>query len=285
MKKNTFFFSWAIVTVFGCSLLLSSCKVKEYPYRNYSNAPHYKRTPYYFANKYDGILSDRFYQKATQFINGLAAVKLNDRWGFIDAEENVVVPIEYAWLSALGNWGFDEDLAVAKTEYDGWTMPIMALGSTFLINKKGERVSSVYKAFGPIRRKYAMVNNGTNFKQVGRAFLKSDGKWGFINKKGKEVIKCKYDLAYSFNDIITFVQSNGKWGCINELGKEIIPCQYDEVYYKSDVIEVNSPVDLADPEEEIKVDIIKEKNVIYMVSDGIVYRFNTKGKLLSKEPK
>ncbi len=47
-----------------------------------------------------------------------------------------------------------------------------------------------------------------------------NGKWGFINKEGKEVIPCKYDVAFEFNEGLALVQLNGKFGYIDINGTE-----------------------------------------------------------------
>ena len=57
-----------------------------------------------------------------------------------------------------------------------------------------------------------------------------NGKWGFIDKSGKQVIPCVYDDAWEFSDGLARVWLNGKWGFIDKNGKEVIPCVYDNVY-------------------------------------------------------
>ena len=58
----------------------------------------------------------------------------------------------------------------------------------------------------------------------GLACVKLNGKCGFIDKSGKEIIPCIYDVAYEFSDGLVGVELNGKWGFIDKSGKEIIPC-------------------------------------------------------------
>lgn len=54
-----------------------------------------------------------------------------------------------------------------------------------------------------------------------------DGKYGYIDKIGKEVVKCIYDAARSFREGLAIVVKDGKWGFIDKTGKEVIPCVYD----------------------------------------------------------
>lgn len=59
--------------------------------------------------------------------------------------------------------------------------------------------------------------------------VKQNGKWGFFNLKGKEVIPIKYeDCYFSFYSSLTGVKLNGKWGFINIKGEAIIPFKYDD---------------------------------------------------------
>ena len=63
----------------------------------------------------------------------------------------------------------------------------------------------------------------------GLAFVKKDGKWGYINKKGEEVIPFIYDEIWSYSEGLAFVKKDGKWGSIDRNGKEVIPFIYDNV--------------------------------------------------------
>ena len=63
----------------------------------------------------------------------------------------------------------------------------------------------------------------------GLAPVLRDGKWGFINTKGEEVIPCQYPNPYEdftaspFYEGMALVQKDGKWGFINTKGEEVIP--------------------------------------------------------------
>lgn len=57
--------------------------------------------------------------------------------------------------------------------------------------------------------------------------MKSDGKWGFIDRTGKEFTLLKYDNAEPFSEGMARVNLGGKWGFIDRTGKEITPLKYD----------------------------------------------------------
>ena len=64
----------------------------------------------------------------------------------------------------------------------------------------------------------------------GMACVEKDGKWGFINKKGEEIAKVgKYDDVSDFSKGMARVEKGGKWGFINKKGEEVVKPEYDGV--------------------------------------------------------
>ncbi|HEY6188648.1 MAG TPA: WG repeat-containing protein [Pyrinomonadaceae bacterium] len=76
----------------------------------------------------------------------------------------------------------------------------------------------------------------------GRALVKLNGKYGFIDKAGKEVIPLRYDDVSLLDDrpfllkdrnplraTLLKVKLNDRWGLIDATGKEIVPIKYDSV--------------------------------------------------------
>lgn len=55
------------------------------------------------------------------------------------------------------------------------------------------------------------------------------GKWGYIDKKGKEVISIKYSYASIFENGLAAVVHNGQWGFIDKNDKVVVPFEYDDV--------------------------------------------------------
>jgi hypothetical protein len=78
-------------------------------------------------------------------------------------------------------------------------------------------------SFAQNTKKYDFVGKYSE----GFALVKVKGKYGFIDKTGKEVIPLKYDNADSFEKGLANVKLNGKWGYIDNTGKQIIPLKYD----------------------------------------------------------
>jgi hypothetical protein len=68
---------------------------------------------------------------------------------------------------------------------------------------------------------------GWSFPTDSLTYVKKDGKYGYINAKGKLVIKPVYDNVDAFHNGIAVVKKNGKWGVINTKGKFIVKAKYD----------------------------------------------------------
>ncbi len=88
-----------------------------------------------------------------------------------------------------------------------------------------------------INGKYGYIDKtgkeGTPFKfdvgypySAGRAAVCYKWKWGYINKAGKEITKMEYDFAYPFADGMAIAIKNDKYGYIDSTGKNVIACQF-----------------------------------------------------------
>ena len=141
------------------------------------------------------------YDDVFNFREGLAAVKLKGKWGFIDKSGKEVVPPKYVDVDS-----FHEGLAMVKLN-----------GKKSYINKSGKEV---------VPPKY---DNVWDFKE-GLAIVELNGKQGFVDKSGKEVVPLKYDVVWNFSEGLAEVKLKGKWGVIDMSGNEVVPLKYDIVH-------------------------------------------------------
>lgn len=79
------------------------------------------------------------------------------------------------------------------------------------------------------RLRVANRYDGVGNFQEGLAPIKLIGKWGFINAEDKIIINPNYEQVSGFKNDICLVQRNGKWGIINREGKYILTLQYDSL--------------------------------------------------------
>ena len=193
------------------------------------------------------------YEKINEFHEGVAPVKLNGKWGYINKEGETVIPFKYdgvnirftepfdfsEGLAAVllnGKWGcIDKDgKEVIPFKYDESFYFSEGLAKVLLdenwgyIDKEGKTVIPSHNFY-----------NLTDF-QEGLACVMQNGKYGYIDKSGKVVIPFKYDKiigdisASFFREGLAFVCSNDKYGYINKEGKEITPFKYDAANYFSE---------------------------------------------------
>ena len=59
------------------------------------------------------------------------------------------------------------------------------------------------------------------------ASVKKNGKWGYIDKQGREIIPFIFDEASSISEGMACVDKNGKYGYIDKQGHEVTPFIFD----------------------------------------------------------
>ena len=64
--------------------------------------------------------------------------------------------------------------------------------------------------------------DGVGSFNEGFAAVKKDGKYGYINTKGEQIVECKFDNGGDFNEGFAVVKKDGKCGYINTKGCSVI---------------------------------------------------------------
>jgi hypothetical protein len=146
------------------------------------------------------------YDETGEFHDGLAKVRLNDKWGYADKTDQEVIPCKYDAVSVK----FSDGLAKVELNF-----------MRGFIDKTGQEVIPL------------IYDNACDFSE-GLAVVKLNGKWGYIDKTGQEVTPCKYDYVKSFSESLAAVKLKGKWGYIDKTGQEVIPRKYNYAWNFSD---------------------------------------------------
>lgn len=236
------FFSMKFLGVIFSILFLLSCSSTRNSTEYFLMRSGSGKKPYYYADVYGLIMIQKHYQEARQFVGNLAAVKENGKWGFINKDGVEVIPCIYDWVSSFGEFGFDKNVAVIKNGTDKNKIPMFTPCYTALIDVCGKVISKRYGFIYPVENDLSIVNNGMKFYNVGR------------------------ELSAS---------KDGLWGCIDKKGKEVIPCKYNGVIYKSFIQEINTF-----DNENLNFDVLNEykRDVIYMYLQDIIFLFDKKGR-------
>lgn len=145
------------------------------------------------------------------FNDGLGAVRVNGKWGFINKAGDLVI----------------------EPLYNSFHEPREGLIGVF-INKKCGFINQAGKWV--IKPKYEY---GCRFVD-GLANVEINGKWGFINKSDEWVIKPIFTNSGGFHEGLASAEINGKVGFINKSGKWIIEPKFEEnfAYFSEGVANV-----------------------------------------------
>ncbi|HBH3655659.1 TPA: WG repeat-containing protein [Clostridioides difficile] len=175
-----------------------------------------------------------YYNSSTSlaFKDGLARVKVGDKWGFIDKEGNEVIKPQFdgaypffedlAAIKKDGKWGFidKEGNEVIKPQFNNTYHFSNGLAKVVLkeygyVDKNGEIV--IDYAFNGLSGDFI-----GNFSE-GLAYATITNRLNeYIDKTGKIVIQPKFDDAKDFSEGLAGVKIGDKWGFIDKEGKIVI---------------------------------------------------------------
>ena len=68
--------------------------------------------------------------------------------------------------------------------------------------------------------------DGVSDFSEGFAWVKKDGKYGYINTKGEQIVECKFDKIWYFKNGFARVEKDGKSYKINTSGNFIVLDEY-----------------------------------------------------------
>jgi hypothetical protein len=156
------------------------------------------------------------FEFASRFSEGLAFVKVDEKYGFIDTSGNIVIDTEYE--HALP---FSEGLAAVKKENKyGYVNG----NGELVIEPQFDLAKSFFNDIAPVFKKLTANGGETD---LGISV-------GYINNNGELIIDYQYEgdefSNFSFNDGLAIARKGLNYGFINTSGEVKIPFAYDQVY-------------------------------------------------------
>ena len=134
-----------------------------------------------------------------------------ENWLIIVKKDN-----KYGILSRNGEIGeilYDE----IKFDFENQYGYAVISGKYKFIDSKGLILPELYKEISSNRQEELVP------------FCSINDKWGYINKRGKQIIASQFDSADPFNEDLAGVSKNGKWGLINKKGEWTVPPRFDDI--------------------------------------------------------
>jgi hypothetical protein len=220
---------------------------------------------FYFIDETGNPVFNTPYEKAEDFHENFAQVKIDGKWGFINRKGEMAIKPQFyeagpfsfglseVALSPKGKHGFIDTTGnfVIQPQFDN-AMPFIgdrawvSLNAQWgLIDKQGKFiitptykvVKDVFDPFDLWVSDYDLISGMINQKKQSTgnlAWIISGGKWGLINKSGKTLVPAIYSEVKDIHEGYTWVKKDALWGLIDSTGNYLIkPDERNPLIYAS----------------------------------------------------
>ena len=160
----------------------------------------------YINHKVEIVIKPQF-DDTKMFSDGLAAIKISDKWGYINLGGEVVIKPQFSYA------GIFSRPAGEVPAIEGLAFVEIGLFEKGFINREGK-----------------FFDNVGTFSE-GLRSVKIGDKWGYINQVGKIVIEPQFDGAKIFSEGLAAIKISDKWGYINPGGEVVIKPQFDDARF------------------------------------------------------
>jgi len=183
--------------IFSMTIVSISCKMKvsgqEYP-----TVIKWHIEPQYFS--------------VSNFSEGLAGVNINNKFGYIDKTNNLIIPAKFDGISAFKN-------GVAQVQIKKHSInPFKNEIETFCIDKNGKKTNTEY-----------IDNKDVESNNLHLYFDDANKRFGYKNGANEIIIKPIFAQAMEFSEGLAGVQITDYYGFINEKGEIVIPAVFELV--------------------------------------------------------
>lgn len=194
---------------------------------------------YGVVNKSNTIVVPFIYDEILRtFSSGLINVCKNDKWGCLDLNGNVVIPLEYDWIVPFdkktsgissakrnGKWGLINKNGTIVEPFVH-NEEILFSNNFASLTRNGENL--IISRDGQIF--YGKIKNEKSVGHEGIIIVNKQGKYGLMNHVGEMVIPFEYDEIVKDNTKRCFVVTqNKKNGLVSFEGMLLIPLEYDGI--------------------------------------------------------
>lgn len=146
---------------------------------------------------------------AGTFSNGIAPVRLGDKWGLMARDsisaDSQACQYEDIIMDEFGRCCMNDRIFVKQQ------------GQYFLIDSSGERITN------------SGFEDAKVFVSNQPAAVKQQGKWGYISAEGEMIINPQFEEAQSFCNGYAAIRQGEKWGVINAKGDVVVEPQFLQV--------------------------------------------------------
>lgn len=156
---------------------------------------------YGFIDKDGQLMVSTQYDEARPFSNQMAAVKLNNKWGFVDKKEHIAVSPNYSEVyDYVGN--------ATAVKGEKWAF----------VNKFGKEI---------LKPQYDLVSKTLS----GNFIIKKGTKLGLVDKNGVESINPVYRDCMEMEKNTYKVRNYNKYGLVDINNQPLAPQQFEDILY------------------------------------------------------
>lgn len=180
------------------------------------------------------------FDEVQDFSEGLAAVRIEDKWGYINKKGDMIIDPEFIYARPFKSgkaFVNTEKMQPGYIDRKGSFTPVDKVKSSNILTfSEGLcAIQVVGKGYGFVDEDDNKVitpefDYADNFSE-GLASVKVNGNFGYINTKGKYIIKPIYEAALPFSEALAGVKTkpDNLWGFINRKGAFVVQPTYDYV--------------------------------------------------------
>lgn len=189
---------------------VKNCFLDKYPTKFFYKILNTEGTKYGYCDSAGKTIIPCIYDKINLVEQGIAIVLNNEKYFCININNKQITPI----LEGQTDWPISKQLIISQYEQNRYKGAVeIELESSHpyyktrtLINNKGLMVRIGYERYAQLPAKYTFVYYLYS-DLIPLIPVKSEGKWGFINRKLLEIIPCEYEaFDYSYdNDYIKLI--------------------------------------------------------------------------------
>ncbi len=154
--------------------------------------------------------------------NQYFAVYTNEKWGVINSKGDIVLKPEY-----------DETIIIPDTKKDVFlcTYDVNYIEGSYkakVVDHKGKEIITGYDTIQALENYDA---NNNLWYETDVLLVSKDGKYGLVDFKGKELLKCEYEAIQALRGVKNsiLIQKDGKYGLVDHIGATIIETEYKAI--------------------------------------------------------
>ena len=174
---------------------------------------------------------------------GAAQVCKNGKYGFIDFSGKEILACLYTHIQPFGPQFYkvsqDSLYGLIYKNDKQFALPCEYQSFVFCDEQKDAYSPDIIKA--RLHEKSGLLDDKAipltefvydqigDFDTAGLALVERNGKYGYINRSGKEIMPVAYENICNFGSKLFRIEKNKKYGLFNESMQEIVPCMYEAI--------------------------------------------------------